>query len=548
VTLISLKGAVKSFGARRILDGVDLELAAGARVGIIGPNGSGKSTLLRIVAGLEEPDAGEAVRRRDLAVSYLPQIVPGTDRTPLEVVRAARPDLEAIEVDLARASARLGEPEVAADLALMGRVLRRQEELLERFTAAGGPGFEGRTRAQLADLGLDEDDLALPTSALSGGQRKLVALAACLAQEPDVLLLDEPETHLDAPHRGLLERLVAEFEGAVAVVSHDRYLLDETVGEIVELRDGRVRTWPGNYSAYAAAREIELLRQQQLYVTQQKELARLEEAVRRFRHWAHITVNERSARQARVKQMQIDRMEKVDRPVFERRKIALELRPHARGGERVCELRGVSVAFGDEPVLVGVDLTVLRGERVGVVGPNGSGKTVLLNVVAGGLEPTEGERRVGPSIRIGHLAQDAELPTPSRTPVEIVRAHHPCSEGEAVSRLMKFLFDYEQVRRPARLLSGGERTRLHLLLLMLGGANALILDEPTNHLDIDSVEMLEEALESFEGTAIFSSHDRYFLDRISDRVLDVGGGEVRSHEGGYSDWVARATPSAAGTP
>ena len=540
MTLISLKDAVKTFGARRILNGVDLELAAGARVGIIGPNGSGKSTLLRIVAGLEEPDAGEAVRRRDLVVSYLPQIVPGGDRTPLEVVRAARPDLEAIEADLARVSARLGEPEVAEDLGLMGRVLRRQEELLERFTAAGGPGFEGRTRAQLADLGFDEDDLALPTSALSGGQRKLVALAACLAPEPDVLLLDEPETHLDAPHRGLLERLVADFDGAVAVVSHDRYLLDETVGEIVELRDGRVRTWPGNYSAYAAAREVELLRQQQLYVTQQKEIARLEDAVRRFRHWAHITVNERSARQARVKQMQIDRMEKVDRPVFERRKIALELRPHARGGERVCELRDVSVAFGDEPVLVGVDLTVLRGERVGVVGPNGSGKTVLLNVIAGRLEPTEGERKVGPSIRLGHLAQDAELPTPGRTPVEIVRAHHPCSEGEAVSRLMKFLFDYEQVRRPARLLSGGERTRLHLLLLMLGGANALLLDEPTNHLDIDSVEMLEEALESFDGTAIFSSHDRYFLDRISDRVLDVGGGEVRSHEGGYSDWFARA--------
>ena len=327
MTLLSLKGAVKSFGARRVLDSVDLELAAGERLGIIGPNGCGKSTLLRIVAGLEHPDAGEAVRRRELVVSYLPQIVPGRDETPLEVVRAARPDLAEIEADLAHAAARLGEPEVAADLALMGRILRRQEELLERFTAAGGPGFEGRTRTTLAELGLADDDLALPTSALSGGQRKLVALAACLAQEPDVLLLDEPETHLDAPHRSLLEGFVGEFEGAVAIVSHDRYLLDETVGDIAELRGGRIREWPGNYSAYAAARELELHRQAQLYVTQQKEIARLEEAVRRFRHWAHITVNERSARQARVKQMQIDRMEKIDRPVFERRKIALELRP-----------------------------------------------------------------------------------------------------------------------------------------------------------------------------------------------------------------------------
>jgi ATP-binding cassette, subfamily F, member 3 len=336
-----------------------------------------------------------------------------------------------------------------------------------------------------------------------------------------------------------MEQLMRSFDGAVVAVSHDRYLLDETVRGIAELNGGTITTWPGNYSAYTVARELELQRQQQMYVTQQKEIARLEEAIRRFKDWASRVVDERHIKQARNKQRQIDRMEKVDRPVLERRRIALDLRPHARGGERVVELAGVEVELGGAPILSGVDLTVLRGERVGVVGENGAGKSVLLRVLAGDLEPAEGERKAGPSIRFGRLAQDRRPDDPRATPLELVRRTAPISEGEAVSRLMKFLFGYEQVRRPLESLSGGEWTRLQLLLLMLEGANCLLLDEPTNHLDIESVEMLERSLETFEGTAIFVSHDRYFLDRISDRILEVANGGVRSFEGGWSSWRER---------
>jgi ATP-binding cassette subfamily F protein 3 len=325
----------------------------------------------------------------------------------------------------------------------------------------------------------------------------------------------------------------------VVAVSHDRYLLDETVGEIAELSGGRVRLWPGNYSAYTIARELELQRQQQAYVTQQKEIARLEEAIRRFKDWASRVVDERHIKQARNKQRQIDRMDKIDRPVLERRKIALELRPHARGGERVVELAGAGVEIAGRSILDDLDLTVLRGERVGVVGDNGAGKSVLLRVLSGELEPTVGERKSGPSIRFGRLAQDRRPDDPQATPLQLVRRAAPMSEGDAVSRLMKFLFGYEQVRRPLHTLSGGEWTRLQLLLLMLEGANCLLLDEPTNHLDIESVEMLEGALEGFDGTAIFVSHDRYFLDRIADRILEVSDGGVRSYEGGWSTWRAR---------
>jgi ATP-binding cassette, subfamily F, member 3 len=434
---------------------------------------------------------------------------------------------------------------VGEDLERLTKLLKRQEGLLERWTAAGGPGFEGRARALLVEVGLADGDLAKPTRVLSGGQRKLVGLAACLLRDPDVLLLDEPEAHLDVEARERMELLMRSFDGAVVAVSHDRYLLDETVSEIAELSGGKVRMWPGNYSAYTVARELELQRQQQMYVTQQKEIARLEEAIRRFKDWASRVVDERHIKQARNKQRQIDRMDKVDRPVLERRKIALELRPHARGGERVVELAAAGVELGERPILVDVDLTVLRGERVGVVGDNGAGKSVLLRVLAGELEPTEGERKAGPSIRFGRLEQDRRPDDPKATPLELVRRAAPISEGEAVSRLMKFLFNYEQVRRPLESLSGGEWTRLQLLLLMLQGANCLLLDEPTNHLDIESVEMLESALESFEGTAIFVSHDRYFLDRIADRILEVTDGDVRSYEGGWSSWRRVAARTAA---
>jgi ATP-binding cassette subfamily F protein 3 len=548
MALLSLNAVRKSFGSRTVLDGLDFAVEPGARVGIVGANGSGKSTLLRLLAGHDEPDAGTRAGRRGVVVSLLPQHPLGDERNALETVRAARPDLDELDHELHRVAEQLASPALAADLERMARVLARQEELVERWEAAGGPSIEGRARATLLDLGLEEADLALPTTALSGGQRKLVALAACLARDPDVLLLDEPEAHLDAVGRALLERLLAGFDGAAVAVSHDRYLLDETVREIAELDRGRLRVWPGNYSAYTLARELELQRQQQQYVTQQKEIERLEDAIRRFKLWASWVPDKRNIRQAWNKQRQIDRMEKIERPVLERRRIGLRLHPHERGGTRVFELRRVGLTFGEDVVLRDVDLTVVHGERVGIVGENGAGKSVLLKTVVGELEPTEGEVWVGPSIRVGYLAQDQETLDPESSPLETVRLAHRCSEGEAVALLMKFLFPYEQVRRANRLLSGGERTRLQLLLLMLERPNLLVLDEPTNHLDIDSVEALETALEEFEGTVCVISHDRYFLDRIVDRIVEVADGEARSFEGGWSDWYDRSSAAPASDP
>ena len=537
VPLLSARALKKSFGGRLVLDGLDLELADGMRIGVLGPNGGGKSTLLAILAGLEHADDGAVTRRRGLVHAFLPQHVPGDERIPVAWVRAARPELAELEEELHAVERRLADPRLASDLDAIGRALAHQERLLARWQEHGGDRAEAEARGLLDELGVPDD---VPTSELSGGQRKLVALAACLARRPQVLMLDEPEAHLDMRRRDQLERVVDDFDGAVLMVSHDRNLLDACVGAIAELDRGRIRIWPGGYSAYAVARQLELERRRQAYVTQQKEIARLEEAIRRFRHWAHITEDKRHATRARVKQMQIDRMEKVERPVIERRKMALGFRSGVRGGQRVIALEGVDVAFdADDPVLLDVELVVMRGERVGVVGPNGAGKTALLRTLGGTLEPAGGERWIGSGIEVGYLSQAAAGLPPGETVIDVLRKGRSMAEDSAVRRLMAFLFDYEQVRRPVGTLSGGERTRLAFLLLMEDAPNCLLLDEPTNHLDIDSIEVLEDALEHYDGTVVAVSHDRYFLDRIADRIVVVADGAAHAYEGGWSANLAR---------
>ncbi len=535
--VINAHAVGKSFGGRRIFADLDMTVQEDARIGLVGPNGAGKSTLLRLLAGIDDATTGEVTRTRGLRCAYLPQHIEGDERSPLRLALEARPDLAAIEADLAGCEAALADPATIADLRRMERVLERQEHLLRRFEELGGPGFEGEARSHLRALGLDDDAVEAPTASLSGGQRKLAALAVCIAQRPDVLLLDEPETHLDLPHRAQLEAFIREFAGAVVIVSHDRYLLDETVSEIAELENGKIRLWPGNYSAYTLARELALQRQAQLYAAQQKEIARLEEAIKRFKLWASIVVNERHIKQARNKQRQIDRMEKVERPVLQRRAMGLQLRSASRSGQKILELCHARIGFGEQTVLPDVETLILRGERVGIVGPNGAGKSALLKALTGEIALPDGVRWIGPSVTLGYFAQGHETLDLDKTPIDLVREIKPSYENQAMAQLGRFLFTYEQARQPARTLSGGERSRLQLLLLMLGGANCLALDEPTNHLDIDSAEALEAALERYDGTLIVVSHDRYFLDRIADRILEVSGGTVQSYEGGYSEWA-----------
>ncbi|HEX2913668.1 MAG TPA: ABC-F family ATP-binding cassette domain-containing protein [Chloroflexia bacterium] len=529
-----------SYATRRIFENLSFSLNDGEKIGLVGPNGAGKSSLLKVLAGVERPTTGERILRRGARVAYLPQEYNGEDNgsySALAEVLGGRPDLLAMEQALQAVENELAAPETSASMERFGQVLERQATLLESYNEAGGPRLHNEARGFLEKLGLPGALHDYPVALLSGGQRKMVGLARCLVAQPDLLLLDEPDNHLDLAGKERLEEVINTFGGAVVLISHDRYLLDDTVSQIAELDAGRLQLYQGNYSSFTVQRELALLKQQQDFVAQQKEIKRLEEAIARFKLWASIVVNERHIKQARNKQRQIDRMDKIERPVLERRKLDLQFHPAARGGQKVLEARHLAKIFDDNLVLLDINFTLRRGERVGVIGPNGCGKSVLFSLLLGLQEPSEGEVWAGPSIRLGYYSQQHETLNPKQTPVEFVRNLRPLREEEAVGFLGRFLFSYGQSKEPISQLSGGEKSRLQLAALMMSGANCLLLDEPTNHLDITSTEVLEAALNDFDGTVLVISHDRYFLDRTCQRIYELEQGEIREYEGGYSDYV-----------
>ncbi|MDQ6906867.1 MAG: ATP-binding cassette domain-containing protein [Chloroflexota bacterium] len=542
-----LDGIGLTYGTQRIFNGLDLTLNDGEKIGLVGPNGAGKSSLLRILAGRETPTEGACTLRNGIRVAYLPQEYAEQTTAPaIDEVIGGRADLLALEAELEQVETLLADPACAADMEQMGRALERQATILERYEEEGGPRFRNDARDLLIRLGLPPESHQQSVALLSGGQRKMVGLARCLIAKPDVLLLDEPDNHLDLPGKTMLEGVIRSYGGTLILISHDRYLLDDTVAQIAELDNGRLTLYQGNYSSYMTQRELALLKQKQDYTSQQKEIKRLEEAVARFTLWANLVLDERHKKQAMNKQRQIDRMEKIERPVLERRKMGLHFRSGERGGQKVIEARHLSRSFGDEIVLADLNFTVWRGERVGVVGRNGAGKSVLVQMLLGRDTPTEGEVWIGPSIRLGHYAQQHDVLDPAEMPLDCIRVVKPMTAETAMGILGRFLFTYRQATEPIGNLSGGEKSRLQLARLMTGGANCLLLDEPTNHLDIASTEVLEEALNAYDGTVLTISHDRYFLDRICSRIYEIADGDLTEYPGGYSDYVeqkARKTES-----
>jgi ATP-binding cassette subfamily F protein 3 len=518
-------------------------------VGLVGPNGCGKSTALKLIAGELESDTGFVVRRKALSIGYLrqePALTPG--HTVLQETLAASSELARIEADLARVEDKLAEPAVYGDGRKLERALERQARLLEAFEKLGGPGYEGRVKAILRSLGFDDAAFDLPVEALSGGQKKLVGLAKLLVVQPDLLLLDEPDNHLDLTGKRFLEAFIRNYKGGVVIVSHDRYLLDVVADEIVELEDGRLTRYPGNYSEFAFEKQQRLLRQQQRFQIQQREIARLEQAANRLLIWGRGHDNEKLIKRGKSILKRVAKIERIDKPIMERKRMKLELRGW-RGSNKVLEISDLDKVFpairsgstadaGENIVLAGLNLLVWHGERVGLVGPNGAGKSVLFRLILGEETPTHGQIKIGPSVIVGYYAQQHETLDYKRSLIDTVRRTGEMSESAAVSLLGRFLFDYQQARGPVANLSGGERSRLQMALLMLSGANFLLLDEPTNNLDIPSAEVLEDALAEFEGTVLVISHDRYFLDRVVERIVALDEGSLTEYLGNYSDYQA----------
>ncbi|HET7090493.1 MAG TPA: ABC-F family ATP-binding cassette domain-containing protein [Anaerolineae bacterium] len=534
---VNLVDVSLNLAGRPILAGLSLEIHADRVTGLVGPNGVGKSSLLKLIAGDYPPDAGTLTRARGVTIGYLAQEpVLAPDRTALAEAMTAVPELARIEAGLERIEARLSDPTVYGDAKKLARALDQQTELHARYDALGGATFERRVRDTLAGLGFDEADLHAHTTVLSGGQKKLVGLARLLVAQPDLLLLDEPDNHLDLNGKIFLEKFIQSYPGAVVIVSHDRYLLDRVVDEIADLEGGRIQVYPGGYSEFAFEKEMRLARQQHLYQVQQREIGRLETAARRLLVWGRTYDNPKLIRRGKNILTRIEKMDKIDRPLLERKRIGLEL-DGWRGSNKVLEIKRLSKAFGANAVLRDVSLLIRHGERVALVGPNAAGKSLLLRTILEQETPDAGEIVVGPSVQIGYYAQHHETLDFSQTLIDTVRRAKPMSEEAAVAFLLKFLYAYNQTRQLVADLSGGERSRLQLALLMLSGANFLLLDEPTNNLDIASAEVLESALDDFEGTVLTVSHDRYFVDRFAARLVELRDGVITEYPGTYVEYL-----------
>jgi ATP-binding cassette subfamily F protein 3 len=550
---VNLDRVTVTYVSEPVFENLSWEIHDDRVVGLVGPNGCGKSTLLRLIASELTSDTGFAVLRKELTIGYLhqePQLEPGC--TVWQEGLAASTELARVEAELARIEVRLADPAVYGDERTLTRVLDRQARVLDEYTHLGGPGYEGRVRSTLHSLGFTDADLDLPVEALSGGQKKLVGLARLLITQPDLLLLDEPDNHLDLEGKAFLERFIRGYDGGVIIVSHDRYLLDLVADEIVELEDGELTHYPGNYSEYAFEKQMRLMRQQQLYQAQHKEVVRLEQAAKRLLTWGKVYDNEKFSRRGRNILNRLEKMERIERPTLERKRMGLEL-PGWRGSNKVLEVVDLDKAFPAEAghdetiILAGLNLLIWRGQRVGMVGPNGAGKSLLFRLILGQEMPCGGQIRIGPSVKVGYYAQEHETLDYGRTLIDTVRQAARLSEGAAVRFLGRFLFTYEQARGPVANLSGGERSRLQMALLMLSDANFLLLDEPTNNLDIPSAEVLESALADFEGTVFVISHDRYLLDRVVDHIVELDEGALTEYIGGYSDYqAARARTQAGG--
>ena len=531
-----------NFAGREIFRDLVWVIGDRDRVALVGPNGAGKSTLFRALLGEVEPDRGSITAQRGIRIGYLPQdIALPPDMTLIETALIKPPELAQAEDRLSAIEAQLADPAVYGDEAKLSQTLAELEAELLRFEAMNGNRHASHVRELLTMLGFTADDYELPTAALSGGQKKLVALARLAVSAPDILLLDEPDNHLDMTGKHQLERFILNYPKSVVIISHDRYLLDEVATQTVELEAGKLTTYHGNYSYFINEKEARRLRQQQQYVTQQKEIARLEAMIERFERWAKQVLSRKHMLAARQRRRQLEKMEargEIIEKVTDARLMDFKV-DGWRGSKKALELVAVSVAFADQPLILEADLLLRHGERVGVIGANGAGKTVLLRLILGELTPLAGDIKLGPSIRIGYYSQehqtlDAWL---DRAPLALIRNIQNSSEATAVNFLLRMAFSYEQVRQPIRSLSGGERSRLQLALVMLRQPNLLLLDEPTNNLDIASVEVLEEALDDFVGTVLIVSHDRYFLDQTVDRLVEIRAGRLREFQGGYTEYL-----------
>src|SRR6266516_4240441 len=538
--IVSVIQVGKSFGAERIFSGVSFQINEDNRIGLLSHNGAGKSPLLNILAGREEPDEGKVAVARNARIGYLLQATDfQAENTLREEMLTVFAEVREWEYELHELGLAMAAPAAQADPALHEELLERYAELQARFEHAGGYIYENRVDQVLDGLGFTREQQQAPVTQLSGGQQTRAALVRLLLQEPDLLLMDEPTNHLDLAALEWLETYLTNWKGAMVVVAHDRYFLDKIVSRTIEMAFGRIEEYPGNYTRYLHLREERMERRLREYEAQQAHIAHTEEFIRRYK------AGQRS-REALGRQKLLDRLERVERPQ-DFQAMHFEFSPIVDSGLVVISTQKLIVGYRnptkEHTELVRVaDLELLRGERVGLLGPNGSGKTTLLRTIIGELPPLSGQVQLGHNVRVGYYSQTHTGLNAERSIIDEIRQVSVLSEEGARTFLGRFLFSGDDVFKTIGSLSGGERSRFALAKLTLQGSNLLILDEPTNHLDLQSRQFLEEVLGEFEGTLLFVSNDRYFIDRLATNVWVIEDGILIPYIGNYTEYCTHKRP------
>ena len=529
--MIQLSEITKSFGDRVLLDHVTWQIIARERVGLCGPNGAGKTTLLRMMGGLEEADSGAILKPAALTVGYLPQDgLTHAGRTVFEEASSAFASLLAMKTEMHALEERLGDPSIPEPE--HDAMLARYSDLQDHFRLGGGYEIELRTGTVLQGLGFRAADFERPTETFSGGWQMRIALAKLLLGQPNLLLLDEPTNHLDLEARNWLEGYLNDYPHAVILVSHDRFFLDAVVTRIADLTLRTLTDYIGNYSQYLVTHEARIEQLRKAKREQDEEVARVKMFIDRFRYQA----TKASQVQSRIKML--EKVVPIEVPP-ERKKIHFDFPTAPKSGRTVLELKHARKAYGDVTVFKTLDLHLERGDRIALVGPNGTGKSTLMRMLSGEEPPDAGDRVEGHNVVMQYFAQDeATRMDPAPTVYETLASGSPLQMVPAIRNILGgFLFTGDDVYKKVRVLSGGERTRLAVARMLLRPSNTLLLDEPTNHLDLDSKEVLLDALVAYGGTLIFVSHDRYFVERLATKIIEVGNGAAVVYPGTYTEFL-----------
>lgn len=527
---IAINNMSKAYFSDFVFNDVSIELKIGERVGLLGDNGTGKSTLFKIISGIENYDSGELFIRNNINIGYLKQLpdiyqdikVIGVLNLAFKEVIDIRIKIKELEKILAKSTDFQYE-----------RNLKQFGELQEKYEHLGGYEIEEKLARICKGLKIDKEMQAKSYNLLSGGEKTRVMLGKLLLEEPDVLLLDEPTNHLDIETTEWLEKLLNDYKGSTLIISHDRYFLDRVITKIYEIKAGKTDIYYGNYSNYLKEREIRYENQLKHYEAQQKKIAQMEDAAKTMRVWASQADNEMMFKKAKAMEKRIERMDKIDKPIKNLNDIKITYELETKAGKIIAKAKNYILKINDNILAKDVSFEIYNNETVALIGANGTGKSTLIKDLVFNTDEDRKDLTINPRAKIGYLEQDIVFKRENVSILDVFKDYHPLSEGEIRNYLAKFKFRREEVFNEVSKLSGGERVRLMLAILMKRDINFLILDEPTNHIDIKTREIFEEALENYKGTILFISHDRYFINKLADRVMEIEKNMLYSYIGNY---------------